>query len=91
MSSEYHPGEPDLAEDVAQWQPARSVVSGSPGMVTGGVAAGSALLLAFAMGSVAGGAMAIGALAIGRLSVGKVRLKDVEIDNLVVRRSRGLR
>jgi hypothetical protein len=53
--------------------------------------AASALIGAFAVGAIAVGAVAIGALAIGRLSVGRVRLRRVEIDDLLVRRSRGVR
>jgi hypothetical protein len=51
----------------------------------------SALIGAFALGAFAVGAVAIGTLAIGRLSVGRVRLRRVEIDDLLVRRSRGVR
>jgi hypothetical protein len=47
-----------------------------------GVAAAAAL----AVGAVSVGAMAIGALAIGSLTAGRARLRDVEIDRLVVRR-----
>ncbi len=52
---------------------------------------GAALGGALALGAVAIGALAIGTLAIGRLTAGRVRFGRVEIEDLVVRRSRGLR
>ena len=49
---------------------------------------GALLLGAAAFGAMALGALAIGALAIGRLAVGRARFKDLEIDQLTVRKLR---
>ena len=58
-----------------------AVASGSAALAT--VAAGS-----MAIGALAVGARAIGALAVGRLEIRKARLRQVEFDDLTVRRLR---
>ncbi|MGH7490065.1 MAG: hypothetical protein ACREMY_31330, partial [bacterium] len=45
---------------------------------------------ALAFGALAVGALAIGSLAVGRIIIGKARFREVEIDDLTVRRLRVL-
>jgi hypothetical protein len=46
----------------------------------------TANMLALALGAASLGALAIGAVAIGRLAIGKARLRELEIDELTIRR-----
>ena len=88
-------GQSVLVEDseaIVQWQPNHRQRSGAVtvGTASGGVIAASAAVGALAIGALAIGALAIGTLVIGRLTVGRVRLREVHIDNLIVRRASGL-
>ena len=75
--------DPDtLPEPIVAWQPARR---DARALARAGVLIGAA-----AVGALAIGAVAIGSLAIGRLAVGRVRLKSVLIDELRVRRAKGI-
>jgi hypothetical protein len=87
IESEIDPLDEAPAEPVVEWQPTHRILAGqaTAGSVGLAVAVG-----ALAFGALAIGAVAIGALAIGRLAVGRVRLRDVEIDNLLVRKVTGL-
>ena len=76
-------GDPELLpEPIVAWQPIRR---GERAVTAAGV-----LIGAMAIGALAIGAMAIGTLAIGRLAIGRVRLRQVVIDDLTVRRARGI-
>jgi hypothetical protein len=93
MSVEGDPlADDEPAEPIVRWQngrrtPAADLVASRS---SGAIFIGASAILALAVGALAIGALAIGTLAVGRLTAGRVRLKDVEIDSLVVRRSRGL-
>ncbi|MHB8529991.1 MAG: hypothetical protein ACYC8V_10840 [Caulobacteraceae bacterium] len=92
MSAPAHLEESDrLAEPIVQWQPKTRAAPGDTSLVSrsGAVLIGAMAGGVLAFGALAIGALAVGTLLIGRLAVGRVQLKDVEIDNLVVRR--GLR
>jgi hypothetical protein len=83
MTSDYD--QPEGLEDAFfQWQPPRRPLAraGAPPSLV--------LLGALALGAAAIGALAIGALAIGRLTIGRARVRDLQIDNLRVRRVTGL-
>jgi hypothetical protein len=73
----------DLVADLEKLREPRPLIGGA---AAGGLAAGSVILGAAALGALALGALAIGVLAIGRLSIGKARFREIEIDNLIVRR-----
>jgi hypothetical protein len=67
-----------------RWRPRRHHRIGA--RLTGAAVA----TVAVAAGALAIGALAIGSLAIGRLLIGRVRVRDLEIDNLIVRKVEGL-
>jgi hypothetical protein len=79
-------------EPVVRWQNGRRRLAADlvAGRSDGAVLIGVSAVLALAVGALAIGALAIGTLAVGRITAGRVRLKDVEIDNLVIRRSSGV-
>jgi len=75
--------DPELPpEPIVAWQPIRR---GERALTVAGV-----LIGAMALGALAIGAVAIGTLAVGRLTIGRVRLREVVIDDLTVRRARGI-
>jgi hypothetical protein len=52
----------------------------------GALAIGATMLGALALGALACGAVAIGTLALGRLAVGKAKLRQGEVDDLLIAR-----
>jgi hypothetical protein len=78
---------PASPDPIVDWQPTHQRLAGR---LTIGSAGALVAFGALAFGALAIGAVAIGALAIGRLAIGRVRLRDVEIDNLVVKKVSGL-